>query len=269
MTAQTIRRRNKTLIMLTVLCALSLLAFVATADDKKPPAPGSPQFVAHVLDRIDDMYRGQQSQGTMEMNIKTKHWTRSIKMESWAMGKDYSLVRILKPKKERGTATLKAKKNLFIYLNKTGRTIKITSGMMGGSWMGSHFTNNDLVRHNRLVDQYVTKLTFKGKKDGQEVYTLTLKAKKDAAVVWEKIEITVRQSDLLAVSQRFYDEKGKLKRLASFSDYRELGGKKIPCLMEMKPMDKPGEFTRVTVKKLNLSVNLSKSFFSLQKLKSM
>ena len=97
MTAQTIRRRNKTLIMLTVLCALSLLAFVATADDKKPPAPGSPQFVAHVLDRIDDMYRGQQSQGTMEMNIKTKHWTRSIKMESWAMGKDYSLVRILKP----------------------------------------------------------------------------------------------------------------------------------------------------------------------------
>lgn len=269
MNATMTRRRTKTLIILVVLCAASLVAFLATAEDVKPPAPDSPQFVPYVLDRIDDMYRGKSSQGTMEMKIKTKHWTRSLKMESWAMGKDYSLVRILEPKKERGTATLKAEKNLFIYLNKTGRTIKITSGMMGGSWMGSHFTNNDLVRHNRLADQYVTKLTFKGKKDGQDVYTFTLKAKKDAAVVWEKIEITVRQSDLLAVSQRFYDEEGKLKRVSTFSDYRELGGKKIPCIMEMKPMDKRGEYTRVTVKKLNLSARLSTSFFSLQKLKSM
>ncbi len=261
--------RNKTLLILAVLCAASLIAFLATAEGKKPPPPDSPKFVPYVLDRIDDMYRGSKSQGVMEMKIKTKHWTRTLKMESWAMGKDYSLVRILKPKKERGTATLKAKKNLFVYLNKTGRTIKITSGMMGGSWMGSHFTNNDLVRHNRLVDQYTTKLTFKGKLKGTEVYTLTLKARRDAAVVWDKIEITVRQSDLLAVTQRFYDEEGKLKRVAEFSDYKEMSGRTVPCTMIMKPMDKPGEFTAVTVRKLDLSVNLNKSFFSLQKLKSM
>jgi len=263
------RRRNRTLLILAVLCIASLIAFMATAEGKKPPGPDSPKFAAYVLDQIDDMYRGNKSQGIMEMKIKTRHWTRSIKMESWAMGKDYSLVRILKPKKERGTATLKAKKNLFIYLNKTGRTIKITSGMMGGSWMGSHFTNNDLVRHNRLADEYTTKLTFRGKTGGQDVYTLTLKAKRDAAVVWDKIEVTVRQSDLLGVNQRFYDEDGKLKRLLEFSDYKDLGGRKAPGTMIMKPMDKPGEFTSVTVSKLNLSVNLTKSFFSLQKLKSM
>ena len=263
------RRRKRTILILAVLCVMSFVAFRATAEDKKPPSPDSPGFANHVLDQIDDMYRGSKSQGVMEMKIKTKHWTRSLKMESWAMGKDYSLVRILKPKKERGTATLKSQKNLFIYLNKTGRTIKITSGMMGGSWMGSHFTNNDLVRHNRLAEQYKTRLSFRGEAAGQKVYTLTLQAKRDAPVVWDKIEVTVRQSDLLAVSQRFYDEEGKLKRVLSFSDYKELSGRKIPGTMTMKPTDKPGEFTSVTVRKLNLSVNLSKSFFSLQKLKSL
>ncbi len=256
---------------LTLLLVVLLAAPAALADEAKKavPSPESPEFPAYVLDRVDDMYRGKQSKGRMAMTILTKHWKRSMEMDSWTKGQDYSLVRIRKPKKERGTSTLKAKKNLFIYLNKTGRTVKITSGMMGGSWMGSHMTNDDLVRQSRMARDFVMKLTFKGEEKGEAVYRFTLKAKPDAATAWDKLVVTVRQSDLMPLSQEYWDEDGKKVRVLTFSDYRKVGDALRPMEMLMTPMDKPGEYTRIRMKKLDFSVDLSTGFFSLQKLKSL
>lgn len=132
---------------LALAVALVLVVPATIAADGGEPPHDSDEFPVYVMNKIDDQYRGGMSHGTMTMKVKTKHWTREMTLESWTLGKSYSLMRILKPKKEKGSATLKAKNDLFTYLSKTGRTIKITSGMMGGSWMGSHFTNDDLVRH--------------------------------------------------------------------------------------------------------------------------
>src|SRR4051812_30388139 len=110
------------------VCAVLLLPLGARAGS--PPAPGSPEFPRYVMEKMDDLYRGQKSHGVLEMTVQTKHWSRSITLESWSLGKDFSLVRILEPKKEQGTSTLKARQDLFTYLSNTGRTIKITSGMM-------------------------------------------------------------------------------------------------------------------------------------------
>jgi hypothetical protein len=204
----------------------------------------------------------------MEMRIKTRHWTRTLGMESWSLGKDYSLVRIRKPRKERGTATLKAKRDLFIYLNRTGRTIKITSGMLGGSWMGSHFTNDDLIRQTRMSKDYTIKLKFRGTEKGVQVYRFVCKARPDAAVVWDRVVATVRQADLQPLHQEFYDEDGKKQRVMEFSEHRQVGDRVLPTVMLMKPMDQPGEFTRVTVKEIDFSVKLDRSFFSLHRLKT-
>jgi len=144
----------------------------------------------------------------MQMKVQTTHWTRAMAMESWSMGEDYSLVRILEPKKERGTATLKAKGDLFTYLSKTGRTIKIAGAMMGGSWMGSHFTNDDLVRATRLVDSFDATVADGPAVDGQPTHLLTLVPRPDAPVVWGRIEAVVRKSDLMPTSELFYDEDG-------------------------------------------------------------
>ena len=151
----------RTLLALALALAIEVALPGTTGAKEKRPDPDSPGFPAYAMQKLDDLYRGASSQGVMEMNVKTKHWTRKMSAESWSLGKDYTLVRILRPRKEKGTATLKAKNNLFIYLNKTGRTIKITSGMMGGSWMGSHFTNDDLVKHSRMSRDYTIKLTSK------------------------------------------------------------------------------------------------------------
>ena len=200
---------------LAALLLTLLIPLPASAQQKKeaPPKPEDPGFPAYVLDRVDDIYRGRKSRGIMTMTIQTKHWKRSLTMESWSLGQDYSLTRIKKPKKEKGTATLKAQKDLFIYLNKTGRTIKISSSMLGGSWMGSHFTNDDLIHQSRLSRDYQMKLSFRGKEGASEVYRFTLQAKPDAAVVWDKILVTVRQGDLQPLRQEFFDEEGKRRRV--------------------------------------------------------
>jgi hypothetical protein len=248
---------------------LCILHVPQHSEAKEDPKPDSPEFPAFVMQRIDDLYRGRKSQGVMEMQVKTKHWTRTMRMQSWSLGKDYSLVRILKPRKEKGTATLKAQKNLFIYLNKTGRTVKISSGMMGGSWMGSHFTNDDLLRHSRLSEDYTIAVGFTGDLDGIKVYRFDLKAKPNAAVVWGSQQIVVRQRDLLPLSQKFFDEDGKPMRLLLFSNHRKIGERMMPMTMTMRPLDASKEFTEIRVMSINFEVPLTPQFFSLQRLKAM
>ncbi len=85
------------------------------------------------------------------------------------------IARILEPKKERGSATLKAGNELFTYLSKTGRTIKISGTMMGASWMGSHFTNDDLVRETRLSDDYTAVQLAAEPRDGEAVHRFELR----------------------------------------------------------------------------------------------
>jgi hypothetical protein len=259
--------RKRIGLVVAVILGLALPSLLA-ADDQAP-APGSDGFVEYVLGKIDDLYRGRKSHGIMEMKIKTKHWTRNMKAESWSLGTRYSLVRILEPKKEQGTATLKANNDLFMYLNKTGRTVKITSGMMGGSWMGSHFTNDDLVRHTRLSEDFDVQASFEDEQDGTEICYLALTPKPDAPVVWGKIEVKVRQSDLQPLSQRFYDEDGRASRVLEFSGHRNVDGRVMPMKMVMRPLDGSGEFTQITWKKINFDVDLTKGFFTLQKLKSL
>ncbi len=233
------------------------------------PDPDSPELAAYVLNHIDDLYRGRSSHGVMRMEVKTETFTREMRMETWSRGREYSLVRILSPKKEYGTATLKARDDLFTYLNKTGRTIKITGGMLGSSWMGSHFTNDDLVRATRLADDFDVVKSWSGKVAGVAIHLFTLTPKPGAPVVWGKIEVAVRQSDLQPLRQVFYDENGERVRELLFYEHKKLSGRLMPTKMMMKPLDRPGEHTLVTYESLELDVSLSADFFSLQRLEQM
>jgi hypothetical protein len=245
--------------MMTFIVMLNLAA----------PQAGSPEFAAYVMNRIDDMHRGASSHGVMQMTVQTKEWSRAMTMEAWSSGLDYSLIRILEPKKERGTATLKAKHDLYTYLSKTGQTIKITGGMMGSSWMGSHFTNDDLVKETRLADEYEIALSKEGKISGEPMYVFTLTAKPDAAVVWGKVELTVRQSDLLPTQEVFYDEGGKANRAMQFESYKDISGHKVAMQLTMRLLDGSNEYTRITYQSLAFDVKTEPAFFSVQNLKAL
>jgi len=250
--------------------ALALLALPGSCPGGDAvPDPESPEFAAYVMNRIDDQYRGERSHGVMEMHVKTVHWERTISLEAWSLGKDFSLVRILSPKKDRGTATLKAESDLFTFLAKTGKTIKITEGMMGGSWMGSHFTNDDLVKHTRLSEDYDIEKVYSGEASGTMIHRFKLVPKPDAPVVWGKIVVSVRQLDLQPLRQLFYDEDGKEVRVLKFSEHSEIEGRIVPRKMVMKPLDGSGEYTQVLWKEIDFDVDIDKGFFSVQKLKSL
>ncbi len=272
-------RRSFSLLLAAALPALWALPRVAGAapptpaatppTPPTPPTPDDPAFPSYLLSRVDDLHRGQASHALMRMEVKAKHWERSMKIESWSLGEDYSLIRILEPRKEMGTATLKSGKDLFSYLSKTGRTIKIGGASMGGSWMGSHFTNDDLIRDNRLADNFDFQLETGPTIEGEPTWAVILTPKHDAAVVWGRIDVLIRKSDLLPAGQLFYDEDLDPVRKLEFSDYRDFGGRRIPGRMRMTPLDKPEEYTQMTYESIDFDIELDPSFFSVQQLKAL
>jgi hypothetical protein len=232
-----------------------------------PAQQADAERAKRILREVDDLWRGASSRARVRMRVKTRHYTRSMEMEAWSRGKDHTLVRIVAPLKEKGTATLKAGNNIFTYLPRTDRTIRLTSGMMLGSWMGSHFTNDDLVKESRREQDYDAHISFEGERDGTQLLEFTLLPKPDAAVVWGKLTLTVLADSYTPLSEIYYDEDMQVARTITFSDVRSLGGRERPALLRVVPADKPHEFTELVYQTLQLDVELDEALFSLSSLR--
>ncbi|MDP6116838.1 MAG: outer membrane lipoprotein-sorting protein, partial [Planctomycetota bacterium] len=214
----------------------------------------------------DDLFRGDSSKGRMTMKISTKHWTRTLSMNFWGEGKEKSLIRILSPKKEKGTATLRAGNDIWNYLPKVRRVIKLPSSMMSASWMGSHFTNDDLVKETRMADDFDTKVSFQGEREGVEIVELTCIPKEEAVVVWGKVVIAVHKDDLTPIVSHYYDEDLDLARTMTFSELRVFGGRKLPARVSIIPSDKPAEATVITYEEIEFDLKLPDDLFTLRNL---
>lgn len=247
-------------VYLSVLLIFSIPVFSFAQDS-------TTQRANEILREIDDLWRGKSSHAIMTMQVKTEHYTRTLQMEGWSKGEEKSLIRIVKPLKEKGTATLKSDQSIFSYLPKTDRTIRLTSGMMMGSWMGSHFTNDDLVKESRREDDFISTISFEGQRNGQSILEFTMIPKDTAAVVWGKVVLVVTKNDYLPVSEVYYDEDLKVARTFEFSDIKMLAGKMRPAVMKVIPQDKPAEYTKVIYETLELDIEIKDSFFSLANLK--
>jgi len=231
-------------------------------------APARAQTAKEIVDRVDRLLRGSSSHGKVEMRIKTEHWSRNLSMEVWSLGTEYSLVRVTAPPREAGTATLKAGQEVWNYLPRVDRTIKVPPSLMMGSWMGSHVTNDDLVKESRMVDDYDITISFEGRRDGVDVWEFNLVPKPEAAVVWGRVVEQVRKKDLMPTWVRYYDEDGTLVRTMTFSDYQRMGGRLVPAKMQVVPTDKPDESTTLIYHELQFDVHLTKDFFSLRNLRA-
>ena len=218
--------------------------------------------IEELLDATDDVNRGASSKSTITMQVKTKRYERTMTMDAWSRGEEDSLIRITAPAKDAGTTTLKVGDDMWNYIPKIDRTMKIPPGMMSGAWMGSHFSNDDLVKSNRLADAF----TYEKESVVDGVYTIVCTAKPDAAVVWGKVVVKVRE-DKIPLEVGYYDEDGELARKLTFSDVRELGGRTVPATMLLEPADRPGEFTKITTTAMDFDVKFDDRTFSLQALK--
>jgi outer membrane lipoprotein-sorting protein len=250
---------------MTSLCRATLAAALIVA----VPAAATAQQVdaREIVDRVDRLLRGESSRATVSMYITTRQWSRSLDMTIWSKGRDYALVRVTAPAREAGTATLKVKDDIWNYLPRVDRTIRIPPSLMAGAWMGSHFTNDDLVKESRLVDDYQIALDFDGERDGAKVWSFVLTPKPGVAVVWGKVVMQVRQDDLMPQFERYYDDAGTLVRTLTFSDFKVLGGRRVPATLTVTPADKPDERTTLVYHDLQFDVGLEPAFFSLLNLK--
>jgi hypothetical protein len=245
--------------MLAVLLAVSTAALPLPVSGQPTPE----EIVRHV----DELLRGESSRGRVAMDVVTARWRRTIEMDMWSLGRDYSLVRVRAPARDAGTATLKAGRDIWNYLPRVDRTIKIPSAGMGGSWMGSHFTYDDLVRESSLVDDYAIALGFEGERDGAELWEFVLTPRPEAPVVWSRVELEVRKRDRMPVRARYFDDRGRLARTMVFADFRTLGGRLVPTELSMHPEDKPGERTSLRYADLEFDLALDREFFSLRRLR--
>jgi len=221
--------------------------------------------VEELLAATDDVARGESSRATVEMHVKTSRYERTMKMRAFSEGTEKSLIRILEPAKDAGIATLKVEENLWNYLPKVDRTMKVPAGMMSGSWMGSHFTNDDLVRESRLSEDFTYSIVKKPD-NGDGNYVIECVPKPDAPVVWGKVVVTVTP-EKVPVKIEYYDEKGNLVRTMEFSDVQQVDGRSVPMKFRIVPHDKPGEYTEMTYSELELNPELDSQLFTLQALK--
>jgi hypothetical protein len=219
-----------------------------------------------ILNNVDDIYRSNASHGVLTLSVKTSNWQRSLTLEQWSKGNDMHLLKVLKPKKEKDLATLRVDNNVWNYMPKVKRVVKIPSSMMSSSWMGSHFTNDDLVKQSRMVIDYDFSITYEGLRDGVDIVEISCIPKKNAPVVWGKVEVIVYRNDFIPLNIVYYDEDLKLSRTLKFSNIQVLGGKKIPLQMKMVPTDEPEESTAILWEKIEFDIVIKDDFFSLRKL---
>ena len=219
-----------------------------------------------ILNNVDDLYRSNASHSILTLSVTTVNWQRTLTLEQWSKGEDKSLIKVLKPKKEKGLATLRVDKNVWNFLPKVKRVVKIPSSMMSSSWMGSHFTNDDLVKQSRMAEDYTFSITFEGMKDGKEIIEVTCLPNKEAAIVWGKVEVVVYADDYLPLRMIYYDEDLLLSRTLEFTNIEMMDGKMIPTMMNMIPTDEPGESTTVKWEEVKFDVTIGDDFFSLRKL---
>ena len=208
------------------------------------PAQESTPDIESVIKHIDQLYRSETSHAEMEMHIVTPHWERTLAMTIWTQGMDKTFIRITAPKKEQGVATLRIGNEMWNYLPKTNKVMKIPPSMMMGSWMGSDFTNDDLVKESSMLDDYTYQFVTPEAASADHLY-VQLVPKEDSPIVWGRIVAAVRASDYIPVWQHFYDEKGNLMRVMNFKEIKTFGDKIVPSLIEMIPENKEGHKTVV------------------------
>ena len=163
--------------------------------------------VKAIVKRMDELYRSETSQTNMEMQIVTPHWERILALEVWTQGMDRTFILITSPKKEKGVATLRIGNEMWNYLPKTNKVMKVPPSMMMGSWMGSDFTNDDLVKESSMLDDYTYELITPKDSQPDHLY-IQLLPKEDSPIVWGKLIVAIRLSNQIPVWQHFYDETG-------------------------------------------------------------
>ncbi|HDT13222.1 MAG TPA: outer membrane lipoprotein-sorting protein [Candidatus Aminicenantes bacterium] len=247
------------------LAAIPLLVITSLAPALRAQAPGKDR-AGEIVKRVDELYRSRTSRALVEMEVVTPNWRRTLRMRIWSRGMEDTFIRILEPKKEEGFATLRIGNEMWNYLPKTGKVLKVPPSMMMSSWMGSDLTNDDLVKEFTFIESYRFEMTTPASPEPGLAYVKCV-PKEGLPIVWGSVVLAIREDGLLPVWERFYDEKGRLARSIVFEDVRTFGDRTIPSTMELVPAAKEGHKTVLRYLEAEFDVQLPSDIFTLRNLR--
>ncbi len=242
--------------MKRIICMLILFASTVFSQD-----------ATEIVKKADELMRAKSSYSEITMNIVKPDWSREMSMKVWALEPDYAIIYIMEPARDKGTVTLKRKNEVWNWLPSAQKIIKIPPSMMLQSWMGSDFTNDDLVRESSVIKDYTHKLIGEEKIDGLDCYKVQLIPKPEAGVVWGKIITWIAKDSYLEPKVEYYDEDGFLVKKFIGSNLQKMDGRNIFTHWEMIPEDKPGNKTIMDYKEIRFNIKVDESFFSEQNMK--
>lgn len=217
-----------------------------------------------IVKRADEKSRGKTSFATITVQTIRPNWSREMTVKAWTKGNKSTLILVLSPAKEKGVVFLKKDKEIWNWIPSIERTIKMPPSMMNQSWMGTDFTNDDLVKEASILEDYVHSFLEDVTIDGRECYKIQLIPKPKSAVVWGKIIMCIDKKEYLMLYSEYFDEDGELVNTMKSSEIKLFGDRVLPSKIEMIPANKKGNKTVLIYNSLNFDIPIEDSFFSTQ-----
>lgn len=251
----------------TRILSVTLACCLVLAAGWSPSIAQDAPDATEIVRRADQKMRGESSRSEITMRIVRPSWERELSMKGWSLGNRFSLILVTAPARDAGTAYLKRGNEIWHWLPDINRTVKLPPSMMSQSWMGSDFSNNDLVRESSIVTDYDHSLAGDSTVSGRDCWRIEMTPKPDAPVVWGTVVSYISMGEYLQLRTEFYDEDGRLVKTMEGSEIATLGGRTIPTRMDMIPADEEGHRTVLLYHSLQFDVGLEESFFSIQNMK--
>ena len=216
-----------------------------------------------IIKKVDENMRGKNVSIEMTMKVVSMGHERTMKMQSFSEGTKKSFTKILYPPKDKGITFLSLNNQMWQYVPKIERIIKIPPSMMLQNWMGSDITNDDMVKQSSLVDDYDAKII----KIYNSVVTIELIPKENAAVVWGKIVTNIDTLTYTSVKDIFYDEDGIEVRYFTYKNVKKFGKYHIPTVWRVESVDKKSRYTEIILEDVKYDTEISKEYFKKSALK--
>ena len=233
------------------------------------PTGGQQQLTARqIIEKADRNMQGESSISIMTMTIKRPSWERTVGFKNWAKGRDQAMTLVTEPAKEKGQSFLKRGNDMWNYVPSIGRLIKLPPSMMSQGWMGSDYTNDDILNESSLVKDYTQDLLGSEDFQGSRCYKISLIPLENSNIVWGKIITWVSTVDYLFLKSEYYDEDQSLVRTETAGEIKTMDGRKIPTRMEIIPSGEPNNRTIVIIRSMDFDVKIDDGFFSQQNMKS-
>jgi outer membrane lipoprotein-sorting protein len=225
------------------------------------------QNAKEIIGKANELSMGNTSIGETSMTIQRPDWSRTVTMKSWSQGTDFYMILITAPARDKGQVFLKRGQEMWNWMPTISRIIKLPPSMMSQSWMGSDFTNDDLVKMNSIVDDYTHGLLGEEEVNGLLCYKIELRPKEDAAVVWGKIIVWVAKNEYYQMKSEYYDEDMQLVSTMIADNIKQFNDRSLPARLEMIPADKPDQKTILETISMTFNKPLDDNFFSQQNMR--